>query len=91
MQNLLMPKRYEKQIGKFTRADLLSDDEGAEPTNGNLYEPIEMHKGMRGGWRSERVRADHLNTTLAIGAAVAVGAGILAYILMKPRSSETQQ
>lgn len=80
-QNAHSPRTYEKQIGKFTEADLLSDHPVGS-TAGNLYEPIAMHRGMRGGWREKRVGADQLNTGLGVGLAALAGAAGVVYLLL---------
>lgn len=81
LQNALMPSMYERQIAKFTQKDLLSEDH-AEPSRGNLYDERISKKGMHGGWRNTRIRADHLNATLAAGTAAAIGVAALVYLLV---------
>jgi short-subunit dehydrogenase len=79
LQRTHMPGMYEKQIGKYTDADLLSD-KPVRDTKGNLYEPLMGNRGMRGGWRETRARADVVNYTAgAVAAAVAglIGFGII--------------
>lgn len=79
LQNAYLPGMYERQISKFTRADLLSD-KPAIITAGNLFEPVESNQGMRGGWREHRMRADRMHASIGIGAALAsvlaMGVGI---------------
>jgi short-subunit dehydrogenase len=66
LQNAHSPRMYEKRTGKYTDEDLFSEESiGATP--GNLYEPIDEHTGITGGWRHHRARADHLNAGLGIG------------------------
>lgn len=72
LQRTHIPGVYEKQIGVFTHSDLLTDEERTV-THGNLYEPIEANRGMRGGWREKRVRADKLNMATGVAAAALVG------------------
>lgn len=82
LQNAHLPRNYEKRIGQYTEADLLAD-ETVEPTSGNLYQPILTNRGVRGGWRSQRMRADHLNASLGMALAIAAGAASLSYLLVK--------
>ncbi|HSH18691.1 MAG TPA: SDR family oxidoreductase [Candidatus Saccharimonadales bacterium] len=76
LQRTHMPGAYEKRVGKFTDVDLLADDPES-PTVGNLYTPLPMNRGMRGGWRETRVRADHFN--MATGAVLVAAIGLLGY------------
>lgn len=87
LQNAHMPRTYEKQLGRFTEADLLDDDEPATAGPGNLYEPIETNRGIHGGWRGQRVRADRLNAGLGVGLAVAAGIAGFGYYLMNRERS----
>ena len=76
-QNAHSPRMYEKRFASFTDKDLLNDAY-AEPTTGNLYEPIESNTGISGGWRDTRLSADTFNKGLGIAAVVAataIGAG----------------
>jgi short-subunit dehydrogenase len=77
IQNAHMPARYEKQISKFTKNDLIGN-KPAVMTDGNLFESVETNRGMRGGWREKRTRADHLNAGIGLGllAAAGLAAGI---------------
>lgn len=85
MQRAHMPHSYEKRMSRFTRADILSD-QPAVMSDGNLFDPIAANRGVRGGWRERRLRADHLNAGIGIGLATAAGlsAGI-GYFLFKRR------
>lgn len=82
LQNAHSPRMYESQIGKYTKADLLGDDRAA-PTAGNLYAPLEEHRGMRGGWRETRLRADYLSAGLGAAFIAAASLAGLGYVLMK--------
>lgn len=88
LQNAHSPRSYEKQVGKYTEADLLAEEE-VQPTRGNLYEPMLENRGMRGGWREQRIRADRLNAGLGVAMAAAAGVASLAYLLLK-RKRTTQ-
>ncbi|HEX8182629.1 MAG TPA: SDR family oxidoreductase [Candidatus Saccharimonadales bacterium] len=88
LHNAHMPASYEKQVGRFTRADLLDSEQAAPLSTGNLYAPLEENRGMRGGWREERVRADKLNAGMGIGLAVAAGMAGLGFWLLR-RSSRS--
>lgn len=79
LQNAHAPRMYEKQIARFTQKDLISEDTAAA-TAGNLYESIDENRGMRGGWREHRLRADQLNTGLSVGLAAIAG---LTYLALK--------
>lgn len=88
MQRAHMPKSYEKRMSRFTRADILGDAP-ATLSDGNLFEPIEQNRGVRGGWRQRRMRADHLNAGIGIGLATAAGlsAGIGYFLLKRKQQS----
>lgn len=90
LQNAHSPKMYEKQVGKYTEADLLSA-EPVETTAGNLYEPILDNRGIRGGWREKRVRADHLNASLGVGLAALAGIASVAYLLLARKHESVEQ
>ena len=79
MQRAYMPGSYEKRMSQYVKQQLLGDGP-ATMTDGNLFEPLEDHTGMHGGWRARKMRADHLNAGLGIGlglaAAIAAGVGI---------------
>lgn len=75
-----MPRVYERSIASYTEDDML-DEDVKEPTAGNLYKPIHKHTGMRGGWREDRLRADHFN--VGLGLAVLGIAGLSAMFLRK--------
>lgn len=76
LQRTHMPGSYEKQVGRFTDTELLGK-QPESPTVGNLYAPLTFNRGMRGGWRETRVRADSFN--LATGVVLAAFAGLLGY------------
>lgn len=86
LQNAHIPRSYEKRIGRYTEADLLTD-EVVEGSPGNLYASIGTNRGMRGGWRDTRMRADHLNTILGATLAAAAGLAGLGYLLMSRRKT----
>ncbi len=80
LQRTHLPGMYEKQVGKFTDADLLADEDAA-PTSGNLYDTLDENRGMRGGWREKRLRADRFNmiTGGVLAATIGlIGLGLLA-------------
>jgi len=90
MQNTMMPAMYERQIAYYTKKDMLSD-EPEDVTRGNLYEPIPYNRGVYGGWRQRRVRADYLNVGVVAGVSLLVSIGLTGYGLWKMmhrRSSE---
>ena len=74
LQRTHTPNAYEKQISSFTDSDLIGI-ETEKQSSGNLYDPIEDNRGMRGGWRETRLPADRFN--MAAGAAVAAIAGLV--------------
>ena len=76
LQRTLMPGSYEKRLSRFTDFDLLGP-RTAEPTHGNLYEPLAENRGMHGGWRDKRIRADRFN--MALGAGLAATAGLVGF------------
>lgn len=80
MQSAHMPHMYEKRMSRFTQSNILSN-RPATMSDGNLFEPIGQNRGMRGGWREQRLRADKLN--MGIGAALAgifaAGVGVALY------------
>lgn len=82
LQRSHMPKRYEKQFSKYTEKDLLAD-EPATMTDGNLFNPLADHRGMHGGWRDRRLRADKLNAAVGAGIATAAGLVALGFVLSK--------
>lgn len=79
LQRTHLPSMYEKQVGTFTDMDLLSDKDAA-PTSGNLYEPLAGNRGIRGGWREKRLRADHFN--MITGGVLATAAGLISLSLL---------
>jgi short-subunit dehydrogenase len=81
LQNAHMPRSYEKRVGGFTRASLIDEEVAVAPTTGNLYQPLAANRGMRGGWREDRVQADQLNAGLGIGLAFIAGVAGLGYYL----------
>lgn len=72
LQRTHMPGSYEKRMGSYTEKDLLTDEE-AQDTSGNLFEPLYENRGIRGGWRDKRVRADRFNIVSGATAAALVG------------------
>lgn len=72
LQNAHIRPLYEKQFSGFIASDLLSDKDETE-NSGNLYEPLASNRGIHGGWREQRMRADKLNITLGIVTAAAIG------------------
>lgn len=74
LQRYHMPGSYEKRMSQFTDSDLLAD-KAADETAGNLFEPLESNRGIRGGWRDKRLAADRFN--MAAGASVAAVAGLI--------------
>lgn len=86
LQRTHFPNMYERQVGKFTDADLLAEETVAH-SKGNLYEPDHMNRGMRGGWRESRLRADRFN--MATGAVVGAVMGLIGLgIYMSRRSRQ---
>jgi short-subunit dehydrogenase len=85
LQRTHMPGMYEKQVGKFTDADLLGDKK-AEATSGNLYETLDVNRGMRGGWREKRVRADRFNMITGVVAASIVGLVGISYFMVMAKN-----
>jgi len=85
LENAHMPGMYERQMSKYTQDDLL-DDAPATLTDGNLFAPTSLHRGVRGGWRERRRRGDRVN--IRIGATLlgitAAGLGI-ALLVRKQR------
>lgn len=79
LQRTHLPGMYERQIGKFTDAELLGKERVAD-THGNLYAPLTFNQGMRGGWREKRIRADEMN--IAGGAILAAVVGLIGYGLI---------
>lgn len=69
LQHALMPRTYEKFIGRFTDKSNFGTS-SAEISEGSIYQPIQEHTGTHGGWKEKKLRADQLNA--AIGAATAV-------------------
>lgn len=86
MQRTHMRGAYEKQIGRFTENNLFGD-QYTDKTAGNLYDADYSERGMRGGWRAKRLRADHFN--MATGAALAAFIGLagFGYYLAKKHSA----
>lgn len=76
LQRTHMPGSYEKQVGKFTDVELLGE-QPESPSVGNLYAPLTFNRGVRGGWREKRIRADRFN--MATGAVLAAFVGLLGY------------
>jgi short-subunit dehydrogenase len=88
LQRVLMPRMYEKQVARYTRSSLVDDEAEIPAFAGNLYQSIEANSGMRGGWRNERVRADHLNAGVGVGIALAAGlAGAGIWLLKRNQHS----
>jgi hypothetical protein len=79
-QNVMMPHLYEAIVSRFTRRNGFSKAPQF-PTSGNLYEPIEMHSGVHGGWRQVRLRADHLNLMVGAGVGVLALATLAGYLV----------
>lgn len=80
-ENRMSPRFYERMMAYFTQDDALSETEAVR-TKGNLYEPIESHRGMTGGWQGRRVKGEvtdriMLTGLVLIGAAAALGAVLL--------------
>lgn len=76
LQRTHLPSSYERQISKFTDNELLGSN-SEPPSVGNLYAPLTFNRGIRGGWREQRVRAASLN--MAVGAVLAAFVGLLGY------------
>lgn len=86
LQRTHLPANYENQISKFVAVDLLGEEAAAD-TKGNLYESIDENRGIHGGWRDTRMRADKFN--LAVGTTVAAIVGLLGiglFVAKKVRS-----
>ncbi|MDB5166467.1 MAG: short-chain dehydrogenase [Candidatus Saccharibacteria bacterium] len=82
-ENAHMPRLYERSITQYSRMSGLTD-KPSPTSDGNLFSSIEENRGIDGGWREHRLRADHLNIGISVGLAVAAagmaGAG---YVLSK--------
>ncbi len=80
MQNKYMPWLYEHTISKFTRGNILSETP-QEASDGNLFQPLRQHRGVHGGWRETRVRADRMNTFVGVGLGLIAAAALLTVAL----------
>ena len=78
LQSAHLPGMYERQMSKFTKANMMKDIP-MTLTNGNLFDSIMSNRGIHGGWRDKRMRANRLNGMLGAGVvagAVAASIGI---------------
>jgi short-subunit dehydrogenase len=87
LQRTHMPGMYERQMGRFTENDLLADEELSN-TSGNLYDAAYSGRGMRGGWREKRIRADRFN--LATGAVAAALIGLIGFGIFMAKKQRTE-
>ncbi len=86
LQRTHMPGAYEKQVGKFTNHELLGEH-SESPSVGNLYAPLTFNRGVRGGWRETRIRADWFN--MATGAIFAAMMGLIGYSYVMSKKRHT--
>lgn len=88
LENAHLPGSYEKRISKFTQHNLIGDAP-ATITDGNLFGSVGGNRGIHGGWREKRLRADHLNAGIGIGLAAAAGlAAGMGYAIFKSQHQD---
>lgn len=84
-QNTFMPRLFESTVGRFVNRNGFTDGDRTE-TRGNLYESIPMHKGVHGGWRQYRQRADQLNIVIGAGIGLVAAASLVAYVTLRKKT-----
>lgn len=88
-EHAAMPNFYERTMTKFINFNALSNRQAAN-SQGNLFEPVGANRGMDGGWRKTRLRADTLNIALGISAAAVIGLLGSGYVAARKASGQAK-
>jgi short-subunit dehydrogenase len=84
MEHAMAPTLYEKFVSRFIDRDHLSNRPAAD-THGNLHQPIESNKGITGGWREKRLRADRMNAAMGAGLGIMLASAGAVYAYARAR------
>ncbi len=86
-QYLMAPAMTERMMATMVDKQHLYQDRPADPTPGNLFEPMPQYTSVSGGWLSEQDRAPAPRRRTAL-LGVAVGASLLALLYFSTREEE---
>ena len=90
LQNRVSPRLYERLVSLFTRGDALGSTDAAD-TKGNLYESIESHRGIVGGWRGRRASGETADRIMVAGVALVGTLAVLAAVILLTNDDDEEE